>query len=136
MAGHRAGVKGPGHHLRKQGVAAVTQPTDIFAQLAQVLANRHPEQGGDPETSYAARLFHQGPNAFLKKIGEEATEVVCAAKDNDKQQLIAEMADLWFHCLVVLSYYHVQPKEVLDELSRRQGLSGLDEKAARKQGSS
>lgn|SRR5690625_45914 len=136
MAGHRAGVKGPGHHLRKQGGAAVTQPTDIFAQLAQVLANRHPEQGGDPETSYAARLFHQGPNAFLKKIGEEATEVVCAAKDNDKQQLIAEMADLWFHCLVVLSYYHVQPKEVLDELSRRQGLSGLDEKAARKQGSS
>ncbi|HLS21723.1 MAG TPA: phosphoribosyl-ATP diphosphatase [Paenalcaligenes sp.] len=114
----------------------MTQPTDIFAQLAQVLANRHPEQGGDPETSYAARLFHQGPNAFLKKIGEEATEVVCAAKDNDKQQLIAEMADLWFHCLVVLSYYHVQPKEVLDELSRRQGLSGLDEKAARKQGSS
>lgn len=105
---------------------------DIFTQLAEVLATRRPEQGGDPERSYAARLFQQGPNAFLKKIGEEATEVVCAAKDNDKQQLIAEMADLWFHCLVVLSYYHVQPDEVLEELGRRQGLSGLEEKAARK----
>jgi|SRR5690625_260451 len=103
----------------------------VFSQLADLLASRHPDAGGDPEQSYSARLLHQGPNAFLKKLGEEATEVVLAAKDNDSKQLVYEMADLWFHSLVVLSYYHVRPEEVFAELARRQGVSGLDEKAAR-----
>jgi len=103
----------------------------ILSQLADVLYQRLPDQGGDPERSYAAQLFHKGPNAFLKKIGEEATELVMAAKDEDRQQLIGETADLWFHSLVVLSYYHVRPEEVLAELARRQGLSGLEEKAQR-----
>lgn|SRR5690625_1156938 len=105
----------------------------IFQQLADLLESRHPDRGGDPDSSYSARLLHRGPNAFLKKVGEEATEVVLAAKDNDPKQIIGEMADLWFHCLVVLSYYQVRPEEVFAELARRQGVSGLAEKAARKQ---
>lgn len=105
----------------------------IFQQLADLLESRHPDRGGDPDNSYSARLLHRGPNAFLKKVGEEATEVVLAAKDNDPKQIIGEMADLWFHCLVVLSYYQVRPEEVFAELARRQGVSGLAEKAARKQ---
>jgi len=104
----------------------------IFSQLADLLETRHPNRGGDPDSSYSARLLHQGPNAFLKKIGEEATEVVLAAKDDDPKQIVGEMADLWFHCLVVLSYYQVRPEEVFTELAHRQGISGLAEKAARK----
>jgi phosphoribosyl-ATP pyrophosphohydrolase len=102
-------------------------------QLAKVLENR---KGGDPETSYVARLLTKGPDAFLKKIGEEATEVVLACKDashgGDKQKIINETADLWFHSMVALSYYGLSPRDVLVELERRVGLSGLDEKAARK----
>ncbi len=108
-------------------------PNNILLQLADLLESRHPDRGGDPERSYSARLLHRGPNAFLKKIGEEATELVLAAKDNDPKQIIGEMADLWFHSLVVLSYYQIRPEEVFAELARRQGVSGLAEKAARKQ---
>jgi phosphoribosyl-ATP pyrophosphohydrolase len=115
--------------------------TDTLNQLAAVLESR---KGGDPETSYVARLLAKGPDAFLKKIGEEATEVVLACKDAShggingdlsaelKQKIVNETADLWFHSMVALSYYGLSPREVLAELERRVGLSGLDEKAARK----
>jgi len=109
---------------------------DTLIRLAAVIESRKPEHGGDPDKSYVARLLHKGPDAFLKKIGEEATETVMAAKDLDHggqpQHLVNEMADLWFHCLVALSHYHLSPEDVLEELSRREGLGGLEEKALRK----
>ena len=107
--------------------------TDSLAQLAAVLESR---KSGDPDKSYVARLFAKGPDAFLKKIGEEATEVVMAAKDvdhgADKSKLVYEVADLWFHSMVALSYYGLTPADVIIELERREGLSGLEEKALRK----
>ena len=107
--------------------------TDSLAQLAAVLESR---KSGDPDKSYVARLFAKGPDAFLKKIGEEATEVVMAAKDvdhgADKSKLVYEVADLWFHSMVALSYYGLEPDDVVTELARRVGLSGLEEKALRK----
>lgn len=106
---------------------------DILAHLADVVQSRHPHQGGDPATSYVARLLSNAPDAVLKKIGEEATEVVMAAKDNDSERIVAEVADLWFHCLVMLVQYKLRPEQVLAELQRREGLSGLDEKALRRQ---
>jgi phosphoribosyl-ATP pyrophosphohydrolase len=106
---------------------------DSLDQLAAVLESR---KGGDPDTSYVARLFARGPDAFLKKIGEEATEVVLACKDashgGGKESIVNETADLWFHSLVALSYYGLSPRDVLAELERRVGIGGLDEKAARK----
>jgi phosphoribosyl-ATP pyrophosphohydrolase len=106
--------------------------TDTLARLAQVIESRRPEAGGDPAKSYVARLFSKGPDAILKKIGEEATEVVMAAKDGDRTRIIGEVADLWFHCLVALSAYGLGPQQVLAELERREGLSGLEEFALRK----
>jgi phosphoribosyl-ATP pyrophosphohydrolase len=79
-----------------------------------------------------ARLLARAPDAVLKKIGEEATETVMAAKDGARDRIIAETADLWFHCLVMLAQYELGPQDVLDELARREGLSGLEEKALRK----
>jgi len=109
---------------------------DTLARLAAVIESRKAEHGGDPETSYVARLLRKGPDAFLKKIGEEATEVVMAAKDLDHggqpQDLVNEMADLWFHCLVALAHYKLSPEDVLKELVHREGLGGLEEKALRK----
>lgn len=109
---------------------------DSLTRLAGVIESRKPEQGGDPEKSYVARLLHKGPEAFLKKIGEEATETVMAAKDvdhgGDPQKLVNEMADLWFHCMVALAHYGKTPDDVIAELARREGLSGLEEKALRK----
>ena len=109
---------------------------DTLARLAAVIESRKVEHGGDPDKSYVARLLHKGPDAFLKKIGEEATEVVMAAKDldhgGDPHKLVGEMADLWFHSLVALAHYGLTPEDVLQELSRREGLSGLEEKALRK----
>jgi phosphoribosyl-ATP pyrophosphohydrolase len=109
---------------------------DTLNRLAAVIESRKAEHGGDPETSYVARLLRKGPDAFLKKIGEEATEVVMAAKDLDHggsaQDFVNEMADLWLHSLVALSYYKLSPEDVLQELSRREGLGGLEEKALRK----
>jgi phosphoribosyl-ATP pyrophosphohydrolase len=102
---------------------------DVLARLADVIQAR---KSADPHTSYVARLFAKGPDAALKKIGEEATEVVMAAKDGDPGKIIAETADLWFHCLVMLAQHDIAPAAVLAELARREGLSGLDEKAARK----
>ena len=105
--------------------------SDILDKLALVVESR---KGADPATSYVARLLSQGEDAILKKIGEEATETVMAAKDGDRSKIIAETADLWFHSLVMLAYYGLKPGDVLAELSRREGLSGIDEKAARKSG--
>ena len=112
---------------------------DTLARLAAVLDSRKLVNGGDPQASYVARLLARGPDAFLKKIGEEATEVVMAAKDLDRaddaparERLVGEVADLWFHTLVALSHYGLQPADVLAELERREGQSGLEEKALRK----
>jgi phosphoribosyl-ATP pyrophosphohydrolase len=110
--------------------------TDALASLAAVIESRLPARGGDPEASYVARLLHKGPDAFLKKIGEEATEVVMAAKDadhgGDKAKVVGEVADLWFHCMIALAHYGLTPADVLAELQRRAGTSGIEEKALRK----
>ena len=109
---------------------------DALAQLAAIIESRKVAHGGDPQTSYVARLLHKGPDAFLKKIGEEATEVVMAAKDldhdGDPTKLVGEVADLWFHCLVALAHYGLHPSDVIAELRRREGTSGIEEKALRK----
>jgi phosphoribosyl-ATP pyrophosphohydrolase len=102
---------------------------DVLARLAEVIEAR---KAGDPEKSYVARLFHKGTDAILKKIGEEATEVVMAAKDGDPKQVVYEVADLWFHSMLALSAFGLSPADVLRELQRREGLSGLEEFAARK----
>lgn len=109
---------------------------DSLAALAAVIESRLPARGGDPEASYVARLLHKGPDAFLKKIGEEATEVVMAAKDadhgGDAKKIVYEVADLWFHCMVALAHYGLKPADVLAELDRRAGTSGIEEKALRR----
>ena len=110
--------------------------TDDLDRLAAVIESRKPANGGDPQTSYVARLLHKGPDAFLKKIGEEATEAVMAAKDadhgGDPQKLVNEVADLWFHSMIALAHHGRGPADVVAELVRREGLSGLEEKALRK----
>ncbi len=112
---------------------------DTLAQLAAVIESRLPARGGDADTSYVACLLLKGPDAFLKKIGEEATEVVMAAKDaqysasdENKQKIVGEVADLWFHSLIALAWYGLSPADVLAELERRAGTSGIEEKALRK----
>lgn len=100
---------------------------NAFERIAQTLEAR---KSADPSRSYAAKLFSEGEDAILRKIGEEAIETLLASKDDNR--LVAEMADLWFHCLVLLSYRGIKPQAVLEELERREGVSGLDEKAARK----
>ncbi len=102
---------------------------DILRQLAKVLEQR---KQADPESSYVAGLYHKGLDTILKKVGEEATETVIAAKGGDADELVYETADLWFHTLVLLVHQGVDPDRVLNELERRFGLSGLDEKATRK----
>jgi phosphoribosyl-ATP pyrophosphohydrolase len=102
--------------------------SDILAQLSQILEQR---KGADPATSYVAGLYSKGLDAILKKVGEEATELVVAAKDCDKHQIIYETADLWFHTLVLLAHSGLNVNEVLAELEKRFGTSGLDEKARR-----
>ena len=102
--------------------------SDVLRELAQVLEQR---KGADPESSYVAGLYARGLDAILKKIGEEATETVMAAKDGEPRQVVYEVADLWFHSLVLLAQQGLGPEDVLAELQRRFGLSGLDEKRAR-----
>jgi phosphoribosyl-ATP pyrophosphohydrolase len=102
---------------------------DTLARLANVIESR---RGGDPDRSYVARLFAKGHDAMLKKVGEEATEVVMAGKDGVPDKIVAEMADLWFHALVMLAAHGLRPEQVLAELERREGLSGLEEFALRK----
>ena len=109
---------------------------DALVRLSAVIESRKAANGGDPGASYVARLLHQGPDAFLKKIGEEATEVVMAAKDadhgGDPAKIVNEVADLWFHCLIALAHYDLSPADVVAELERRAGTSGIEEKALRK----
>src|SRR5665647_1254846 len=108
---------------------------DSLARLAQVIESRLPQNGGNPDASYVARLLHKGPDAFLKKIGEEATEVVMAAKDadhgGDKAKIVYEVADLWFHSMIALAHYGLSPADVVAELARREGISGIEETASR-----
>lgn len=106
---------------------------EVLARIADLLSTRLPENGGDPATSYVAKLFSKGPDAALKKVGEEATELVMAVKDKQTDRIVAETADLWFHCLVVLTEHGLRPEQVLAELARREGVSGLQEKAGRTQ---
>ena len=117
-------------------MSSTSSATDSLARLAAVIESRKPAHGGDPERSYVARLLHKGPDAFLKKVGEEATEVVMAAKDvdhgGDPHKLVGEVADLWFHTMIALAHYGLTPDDVVAELVRREGLSGLEEKALRK----
>ena len=101
---------------------------DTLARLAAVIEAR---RGGDPDKSYVARLMAKGDDAILKKIGEEATEVVMACKDGAAGPIVAEVADLWFHSMIALARFGLKPADVLAELERREGLSGLDEFAAR-----
>lgn len=102
---------------------------DTLARLAVVIESR---KSADPDSSYVARLFHKGTDAILKKIGEEATETVMAAKDGDAKKIVYEVADLWFHSMIALSAFGLKPADVLAELERREGLSGLEEFALRK----
>lgn len=117
-------------------MAEPVNSADALARLAAVIESRLPARGGDPEKSYVARLLHKGPDAFLKKVGEEATEVVMAAKDADhggeRNKIVGEVADLWFHTLITLAHYGLKPADVIAELERREGTSGIEEKALRK----
>ncbi|TDP80715.1 phosphoribosyl-ATP pyrophosphatase [Aquabacterium commune] len=108
---------------------------DVLARLAEVIESR---KGGDPATSYVARLFHKGTDTILKKVGEEAVEAVMAGKDlaaqasaEHRQAAVGEFADLWFHSMVALSHLGLSPADVVNELARREGLSGLEEFASR-----
>lgn len=103
---------------------------NTLSQLAEVLERRKTQTA---DKSYVASLYHKGLDTILKKIGEEATETVIAAKNGDKEQIIYETADLWFHCMVMLAQQNLHPDDVLKELQRRFGLSGLEEKASRDQ---
>lgn len=105
---------------------------DSLARLAAVIESRKPANGGDPSASYVARLFDKGTDAILKKVGEEATETVMAGKDGDAQKIVYEVADLWFHSMIALSHFGLSPADVIRELERREGLSGLEEFALRK----
>lgn len=116
---------------------------DALLRLARTIDSRKVANGGDPDASYVARLLYKGPDAFLKKIGEEATETVMAAKDLDhsvdasdradlQNKLVGEVADLWFHSMIALSHYDLSPADVVAELERREGTSGIEEKALRK----
>lgn len=102
--------------------------SDILDRLAETLEAR---KSADPQSSYVAKLYAKGLDTILKKVGEEATETVIAAKGGDKDQLVYEMADLWFHSLVLLASQGLHPNDVLNELARREGLSGIAEKASR-----
>lgn len=107
----------------------------ILQNLASIIESRKLANGGDPATSYVARLFAKGDDAILKKIGEEATETVMAAKDarvsGDASKVLYECADLWFHSMIMLAQFNLAPQDVVDELARREGISGIAEKAAR-----
>ena len=102
---------------------------DILQRLTETIAAR---KQAEPSSSYVAKLFSKGEDAILKKIGEEATEVLLAAKSGDGAHLVYETADLWFHCMVLLAQHGRSADDVLQELSRREGVSGIDEKTSRK----
>lgn len=117
-------------NVRSDDAKTMPAPSqDVLARLAAVIELR---RTGDPDASYVARLFHKGTDAILKKVGEEATEFVMAGKDGDPAKIVAEAADLWFHALVALAHFGLTPAQVLAELERREGISGLEEFALRK----
>ena len=124
MESSGTGVEGTGGNL------SIMNETSFLEHLADKLENR---RHADPTTSYVAKLFSAGQDAVLKKIGEEATETILAAKSGDQQHLIRETADLWFHSMIMLVQAGLRPKDVIEELKRREGTSGLAEKAARVQ---
>ncbi|MSQ58726.1 MAG: phosphoribosyl-ATP diphosphatase [Betaproteobacteria bacterium] len=105
----------------------MTDQTILF-RVAQAIESR---KQADPSTSYVAKLFSKGHDAILKKIGEESAETLLASKDGDKLHIVREVADLWFHSMVLLAYHGLAPDDVLAELQRREGISGIDEKASR-----
>jgi phosphoribosyl-ATP pyrophosphohydrolase len=104
----------------------------LYETLERIAASIEARRSGDPEKSYVARLFAQGEDAILKKVGEEATETLLAAKSGERLALVRETADLWFHSMILLARHGLGPQDVLAELHRREGISGIDEKAARK----
>ena len=108
---------------------AASDDADVLARIAAVIASR---KGADPAGSYVASLLAASEDRVLRKIGEEATETLLAARDGDKIHLVAEVADLWFHCLVLLARHELGPADVLRELARREGVSGHAEKASRR----
>jgi len=120
MDHRRSYPEGPDENLQEM--------SNILERLACIIESR---SGVDPNTSYVAKLMQCGENAILKKVGEEATEAVMAGKDGKRDRIVAETADLWFHCLIMLAFYKLKPSDVLSELERREGLSGLAEKAGR-----
>jgi phosphoribosyl-ATP pyrophosphohydrolase len=105
----------------------MTDPAVLY-RVAEVIDGR---KHADPAASYVARLLHEGQDKILKKVAEESAEVLLASKDGDLSHITREMADLWFHCLVLLAHHDLGPQDVLDELRRREGISGIDEKATR-----
>src|SRR5207237_2631616 len=106
--------------------------SDLYYTLNRISATINERKHSDSEKSHVAQLFAKGDDAMLKKIGEEATETVLAAKSGDRLALVREIADLWFHSMIVLARHGLGPADVLAEMHRREGISGLDEKAARK----
>jgi len=104
----------------------------LYQTLERIAATIEERKSGDPQSSYVAKLFSQGEDAILRKIGEEALETVLAAKSGDRLHLVRETADLWFHCMIALARHGLGPGDVLAEMHRREGISGIDEKAARK----
>ena len=127
MSAMKPSAGAPAEASAEQLPSGAAATDTVLARLAAVIESR---KGADPGSSYVARLLARAPDAVLKKIG--ATETVMAAKDGARDRIIAETADLWFHCLVMLAQYELGPQHVLDELARREGLSGLEEKALRK----
>src|SRR5689334_9967080 len=118
-----SGAEGSEAHLQEMKLGQA----ETLERIAAAINER---KGGDPEKSYVAKLFAKGDDAMLKKIGEEATEVVLAAKTGERLHLVREVTDLWFHCMIVLARHGLGPADVLAELQRREGISGIDEKAA------
>jgi phosphoribosyl-ATP pyrophosphohydrolase len=103
---------------------------DVLDRLAELLEQR---KAADPQSSYVAKLYSKGLDGILKKVGEEAAETIIAAKGGDAEKIIYETADLWFHCMVMLAHAGLKPQDVLNELARREGLSGIYEKLSRDQ---
>lgn len=104
--------------------------SDVLDRLAELLEQR---KAADPQSSYVSKLYSKGLDGILKKVGEEAAETIIAAKDGDAEKIIYETADLWFHCMVMLAHAGLKPQDVLNELARREGLSGIEEKLSRRQ---
>lgn len=102
--------------------------SEVLNRIAEVLESR---KGADPSSSYVAKLYDKGIDSILKKVGEEAGETIIAAKNGDKSEIIYETADLWFHTLVMLAHAGLEPQDIINELARREGLSGIEEKANR-----